>query len=82
MKPSPHECGFGEQIHWFRVDGRSVPVKKNMRFQNIRIRVDVAAEFGTAVARRLQQGLVPEILRISQMSQFMFENAYKHMSYT
>lgn len=53
-----------------------------MRFQNIRIRVDVAAEFGTAVARRLQQALVPEILRISQMSQFMFENAYKHMSYT
>ena len=58
------------------------PCKKNVRFQNIRIRVDVAAEFGTAVARRLQQVLVPEILRISQMSQFMFENAYKHMSYT
>ena len=35
--------GFGERIHWFRVDGRSIGVKKKVcDFKNIRILVDVA----------------------------------------
>ena len=31
VKPIPRavsrQCGFGEQIHWFRVNGRSIHVK-------------------------------------------------------
>lgn len=27
------QCGFGERIHWFRVYGRPIHVKKSMLFQ-------------------------------------------------
>lgn len=27
-------CGLDEQIHWFRIEGRSISVKKNLPFQN------------------------------------------------
>ena len=35
-------CGFSERIHWFRVDGRPIRIKKICGFKNIRIRVDGA----------------------------------------
>ena len=37
------QCGFAVRIHWFRVEGRPIRVKKSMRQQKYPDRVDAAS---------------------------------------
>ena len=38
------QCGFAVRVHWFRVEGRPIRVKKSMQQQKYPDRVDIASQ--------------------------------------